>query len=328
MQISSSVALHNDAAWMGLSILDRSVEDIKAGSVERAMNEVFAALRTTCACMSGEDWAEFSRYVRENHELRNWLYQDPFTRRAYEKPRGYAGDAVMMDYVYGLYGYYDANAEASPLGREIQEYIRRSEAPSSVRYRRRHIAQLIDTLAERRTVPGVLAVAAGHLREAELSSALACGRLGRFVALDADAESLRDVAMHYARLGVETVHASVRHLLARKVDLGTFDFVYAAGLYDYLNENTAQVLSARLWEMVRPGGQLLIPNFAPQVRDRGYMETFMDWKLIYRDQTNMVRLLDRIDRAQIESYDVYADPSGSVVYLLLTKRDEVATRVE
>src|SRR5215471_16334510 len=98
----------------------------------------------------------------------------------------------------------------------------------------------------RRPLPGVLAVAAGHLREAELSNALASGRLDRFVALDADAESLRDIAGHYAHLGVETVHASVRHLLARKIKLGSFDFIYAAGLYDYLSENTAQVLSARL----------------------------------------------------------------------------------
>ena len=321
MQSSTAIALQNNATWLGLSMLDRAAADIGAGLVNQAMDDLFAGLRTTRDRMSGEDWAEFARYVRENHELRNWVYQDPFTRRAQEKPRGYAGDAVMMDYVYGIHGYHNASAEASPLGREIQEYIRRSQASSSVRYRRRHIAQLIDRMAIRRPSPSVLAVAAGHLREAELSSALASGRLGRFVALDADAESLRELDMHYASLGVETVHASVRHLLARKLELGTFDFVYAAGLYDYLCENTAQVLSARLFEMVSPGGHLLIPNFAPQVRDRGYMETFMDWSLIYRDKPTMVRLMERIDRAQVQSYDVYDDPSGSVVYLLLTKRD-------
>jgi extracellular factor (EF) 3-hydroxypalmitic acid methyl ester biosynthesis protein len=323
MQTQSPLALHNNVARLGLSILDRAVEDIEAGSVGRAMNDVYAALRTTRASMTEEEWAEFSHHVRENHQLRNWVYQDPFTLRAYEKPRGYAGDAVMMDYIYGIHGYLDASARASSLGREIQEFIRRAPASSSVRYRRRHIAQLIDAMAARRTRPSMLAVAAGHLREAELSSALSFGRLGRFVALDADAESLRDVATHYAHLGVESVHGSVRHLLARKVDLGAFDFVYAAGLYDYLSENTAQVLSARLWQMVHPGGQLLIPNFTPQVRDRGYMETFMDWILVYRDKPDMVRLMDRIDPTQVRSYDVYADPSGSVVYLLLTKRDDV-----
>jgi hypothetical protein len=323
MLTSTAVALPNNAAWLGLSILDRAAADIGAGLVNQGMNDLFTGLRTTRGNMSGEEWADFTRYVRENHELRNWVYQDPFTRRALDKPRGYAGDAVMMDYAYGIHGYHDASAEASPLGREIQEYIRRSDASASVRYRREHIARLIDTMAMRRRLPSVLAVAAGHLREAELSNALASGRLGRFVALDADAASLQELDAQYARLGVETVHGSVRHLIARKLNLGSFDFVYAAGLYDYLNENTAQVLSARLFEMVSPGGQLLIPNFAPQVRDRGYMEAFMDWTLIYRDKPAMVGLLDRIDRAEIQSYDVYDDPSGSVVYLLVTKREEV-----
>src|SRR5260370_15749485 len=151
--------------------------------------------------MLGEDWAEFARYVRENDELGNWVYQDRMSRREYEKPRGYAGDAVMMDYLYGIHGYHDAAAEASEFGREIYEYIRGSLAPSAVRYRREHIAQLIDGMAMGGSRPSVLTVASGHLREAELSSALASGHLSRFLALDADAVSLRDVERHYERLG-------------------------------------------------------------------------------------------------------------------------------
>jgi extracellular factor (EF) 3-hydroxypalmitic acid methyl ester biosynthesis protein len=89
---------------------------------------------------------------------------------------------------------------------------------------------------------------------------------------------------------VQTVHGSVRHILARKLRPGTFDFEYAAGPYDYLADNVAQALAARMFEMVKPGGSMLIPNFAPQVRDRAYLETFMDWNLIYRDEYEMAQL--------------------------------------
>jgi hypothetical protein len=323
MQTSTVIELHNNAAWLGLTILDRAAASIESGRVNQAMEDIFTGLRTTRNNMSEQDWAEFGRYARESHELGKCVYQDPMTRRAWEKPRGYAGDAVMMDYLYGIHAYDDAAAEASALGREIYEYIRGRMASSAVRYRREHIAQLIDGMAIAGSSPSVLAVASGHLREAELSRALASGQLGRFVALDADAESLRNVESNYGRMGVETVHGSVRHLLMRKISLGAFDFVYAAGLYDYLCENTAQTLSARLFEMVNPGGQMLIPNFAPQLPDRAYMETFMDWTLIYRDEQAMVRLLAQIEPAQIQSYDVYDDPGGSVVYLLVKKRSQV-----
>jgi hypothetical protein len=39
--------------------------------------------------------------------------------RAFSKPRGYAGDAVMMDYIYGLGEASTAAAGAMPLGRAI-----------------------------------------------------------------------------------------------------------------------------------------------------------------------------------------------------------------
>ena len=61
------------------------------------------------------------------------------------------------------------------------------------------------------------------------------------------------------------------------------------------------------------------PNFAPQLRARGYMETFMDWTLIYRDEQAMLRLLAQVEPAQIQTYGVYDDPNGSVVCLLVKK---------
>lgn len=69
--------------------------------------------------------------------------------------------------------------------------------------------------------------------------------------------------------------------------------------------------------------EMVNPNFAPQLRARGYMETFMDWTLIYRDEQAMLRLLAQVEPAQIQTYGVYDDPSGSVVYLLVKKGSQV-----
>src|SRR5258705_5427060 len=117
------------------------------------MNPVVEVLHDAREEMSAADWAQFGSHVRTHHELRNAIYQDPMTMRAFEKPRGYAGDAVMMDYLYGIHYSYQAAEQASPLGREVYQYVQEMDATQAVRYRREHIAQLIDWIAAARSNP-------------------------------------------------------------------------------------------------------------------------------------------------------------------------------
>ena len=300
-------------------LFDRVRGSIERGLIDEGLDDLFAGLGQVQSTLDSDRWLAFTRETRADGTLADLVYQDPLTRRALDKPRGYAGDAVMMDYLYGIHSYHAAWAQAATFGRSLLTYIQRGPAARAVRHRREHIARLIDESAYRAAHPAILAIASGHLRELELSAAIACGRACRFVALDADAESLREIETQYSGLGVETVHASVRHILARKVRLESFDFVYAAGLYDYLNDAAAAALTARMFEVTKPGGRVLVPNFAPRCSDRAYMETFMAWELIYRDEYDMARLLAQIPAAQIASYDIYSDPSGSIVYLMIEK---------
>ena len=306
--------------YNGTALFERVRHLMGLGEWRVALQGLNAALAELRGHMEADEWQAFAREARRQ-PLASVLDEDPLTRRAREKPRGYAGDAVMMDFIYGLYGYDDAVASASRMGRELLECIRRTPACESVRLRREHLARLIDDAAAGNERPDVLAVAAGHLREVELSAAVRSGRTGRIVALDADAESLWEVHTRYAALGVEAVRGTVRDLLAQKCNLGTFDFVYAAGLFDYLSESTGAALTARLFELTKPGGRLLIPNFTPRCADAGYMETFMAWRLIYRDEYDMTKLLEPIAPDRIASYDIYSDRTGSIVYLLVRKAE-------
>jgi len=85
------------------------------------------------------------------------------------------------------------------------------------------------------------------------------------------------VARDYGHLGIRTLPGSVRQILSGKAKTGQYDFVYAAGLFDYLSGPVAAALICRMFEMTRPGGMMLIPNFLTGGRDAGYMEAFMDW---------------------------------------------------
>src|SRR5258706_2028603 len=103
-----SIAPLNHAGRRCLAILDRAAASIKPGLTEQVMNTVVKVLHDAREEMSAADWAQFGSYVRTHHELRHAIYQDPMTMRAFEKPRGYAGDAVMMDYLYGIHYSYQA----------------------------------------------------------------------------------------------------------------------------------------------------------------------------------------------------------------------------
>jgi hypothetical protein len=74
----------------------------------------------------------------------------------------------------------------------------------------------------------------------------------------------------------------VKTVIARGRQLGGFDFVYAAGLYDYLNDKFGACFLQAMFELVKPGGKVWIANFLSDIADVGFMEAVMDWWLIYR----------------------------------------------
>jgi cyclopropane fatty-acyl-phospholipid synthase-like methyltransferase len=98
-------------------------------------------------------------------------------------------------------------------------------------------------------------------------------------------------------------------------ELGTFDFVYSAGLYDYLDQRLATRLTAKLFDYLRPEGRLLLANFHTNNHGTGFMEAFMDWWLIYRTDEQMLSVANEIHPAHIQSTQQYQDPFGNVTYL-------------
>ncbi len=289
---------------------------LETGRTSAALEELFDYLLYRRS-EGGSAWADEASALL-SHPLRTALHQDPFTFRAFAKPRGYAGDAVMMDYIYGLGEAAAAEAHATPLGREIFRYMGTRPSAKAVRFRRRLIASMIDRAASRGETR-VLALASGHLREVELSNAAIDRRLAEFTAFDQDGRSLEVVSRDYARFGVQPMQGSVRHILSGKAALGEYDLVYAAGLFDYLTQPVARALTQRMFSMTRPGGTLLIPNFARDIRDAGYMESFMDWHLIYRDTAEMLDLAAALPGQSVEHRRCFSDPYGAVVYLSITK---------
>ena len=253
------------------------------------------------------------------HRLAALLHEEPATGWAFRRPRGYAGDAHLIDFLYEHPVVEAEIALASPRGRAISAMVLASPAPVAVQERRRLLARLLDATAER--VPGAeaLVLACGHLREAELTHSLHTMR--RLVALDQDSQSIAEMQRtQRSNVPLMPVEASIGRMIVRPLVHGTFDLIYAAGLYDYLDCVTATRLTQGMFTALKPCGRMLFANFCTGIPDYGYMDAFMDWRLILRDEAEMQALIDALPRAEVARASVFRGMNQAVVYALVQKR--------
>lgn len=247
-----------------------------------------------------------ARDITRAHPVFELCRLDPFTERAYRKPRGYAGDAVIIDYMYSGQPPFGTH----PLGQGIFRSTTRGPMGLSVLYRRSLLAAYINDVVSRNPAARILSVAAGHCRE--LEGTLATNNLfqGEFIAFDQDPDSC-DVVRRAHPKGVKTVEGNVKKLIGGQIALGDFDLIYSAGLYDYLPDMLAHRLTKALKGMLRPGGRLVIGNFAPSSYGRGYMDLVMAWQLVYRDTAELMQVLGDIRQFRCRTF---SDPHDNVIY--------------
>lgn len=286
-----------------------------------AMHALIAYLGDLRRGLQPDDWRTLAAEVINTHPIAQLVRQCPLTSHCADKPRGYAGDAELIDHIYGL-GHATRAPHPATLAGRIYAWNVNTPGCRAARRRREIIAAEIDKAAARRSPEraSMLSVACGHLREADLAVAFRDGSIRRFIALDQDKDSLAEVDRAYGHLGVEPMVGTVRSIIARKTVFSDLDFVYAAGLYDYLVAPIGMRLISRMFEFLRPGGRLLIANFSPSLPGIGYMEAFMEWRLIYRTGEEMRALFGDLPTDDIGGVEVFEDEIGAIVYAAVEKR--------
>jgi SAM-dependent methyltransferase len=301
-----------------LSLAKQQFEEGKkpAGIVNRTATE----LHKLRAKVHPDIWRELLPIARA-HPVSEFFLQDPFTRWSSHKPRGYSGDAQLLDFIYGHPSVVEEIESASKLGRAVYDYTKDVSSSVAVRERRDILTKQVDEIAVARGQEAeILTIAAGHLREADRSNALQQGKIKRWVALDQDPLSVGSIIRDFRGTAVEAIDGSVRGLLTDSYKLGQFDFVYAAGLYDYLSHKVAVKLTQCCLQMLKPNGVFLFANFAKDISVDGYMETFMNWELLLRSESDMWKIVNAsVDRNAVEA-SVYFGENRNILYGVLKKR--------
>lgn len=301
----------------GHELLDHVYDLLKSKNHNRGMDKLMFGLLKLRNGFHDTEWEDFYLNSCRRHPLNEIVQQSPFTQRASRKPRGYAGDAVMMDYIYHPS---HAGTDLTEDGRMVYEWEFNTPGCASVRERRDIATEYIDKVCAEKANARILSIACGHLREAMKSKALAEGRVGEYIGLDQDVKSLEVIESGLHARKVKPVQDSIKSILKGKRLFEEVDLIYSLGLYDYLSQPIAQRLTTMLFRMLAPGGRLLIVNFAPNLQNIGYMEAFMDWHLIYRDEADIEDLAGKIPEEELASAATFRDSHKNFVFLEVRRK--------
>jgi extracellular factor (EF) 3-hydroxypalmitic acid methyl ester biosynthesis protein len=208
-------------------------------------------------------------------------------RRWCDKPRGYAGDYLMIARMYD-----DVASGEGPAGSAIDRCFLDLPAVRAVQNRRALLAGEIR--ASLRAGKGrVTSLACGPAREVfDVGPELGLST----TLVDFDAEALGACAAEAARTGanVELVRANLIHVAVgrRSLALPPQDLVYSICLIDYLDDALVVRLLDWIHATLAPGGRTIVGNFHPRNPTRAVMDHLLDWKLIHRDEAHMNRLFE------------------------------------
>ncbi len=282
------------------------------------VSNLFEFLSTLRWQSSAETWTKLRNQIK-CHALGRLVHQDPCTRRSYQKPRGYAGDAVLIDYLYRLNDDYQ---HLSRIERQLLDIVTNRPSAIAVRERLDIATQRISEILQKKPTAKIVSLACGHFRELlPLQHTHPIDR-ATIVGIDQDPDSLATIKTALPNLSLSLVNASVMHLIKGHyfAQTSNADLFYALGLFDYLSDSLAQRLIALMFGRLNPGGTVLITNFTPKNPDIGYMETFMDWPLKVRESADIYGFTNQIPQHDIAEIKLYRGTNDCIWYLELKKR--------
>jgi extracellular factor (EF) 3-hydroxypalmitic acid methyl ester biosynthesis protein len=255
----------------------------------------------------------------------------PFVYRTFNKPLGYAGDYEMVNMILR-----EPHEGATLFAKLVNALFLQNPPAQAHRNRILHLRQRLVEEAQRAAAAGrrarVFNLGCGPAKEVQLLLAEdAASDHIDFVLADFNAETLgytrkilEDLrTRHGRRTGLEFVEKSVHQMLKESLrphetdPNAGFDFVYCAGLFDYVSDRVCKRLTEVFYHMVSPGGLLMVTNVDASKPFRHSMDYLLEWHLIFRNRQQMRDLVP--DPADPAAASVLADPLAVNLYLELRK---------
>lgn len=265
--------------------------EARCHSVLAELNGALPEFETT---MAGSGYEEVMwGYVFK--EIFPYFMRSRFAERAYFKPKGYAGDFLMMEHIYA-----DTPKGEGKLGEIIDAFCLQRPGSLAIRGRRillrDQLMQLSGAIAARGGTTRIMNLACGPNREL-FDFLAACEHSETIEALcvDIDSEALQytnqyvNIFPHRASIRLMSENV-IKWALGRATHhIEPLDIIYSAGLCDYLDPRLFRALITQCHRHLKPGGTLLLGNFT-HYPDSIFLDKLLKWELIYRTEEEMKEL--------------------------------------
>lgn len=272
------------------------------------------ALEQTRASKSNDEWRTLAKTSPVIRSWRFFLSMDPYTRWGLVKPRGYPGDATLMDFAYGHPSIQALVTESGPAAATIYAATSGAKQSQSARERIELLRDEIVSMATLRTISAI-SIAAGHARELETIPESVRTQLLTFTAIDLDSASLHQAQESARSIDFRPIRRNVIKDDLTNVVPG--DLVYSLGLFDYLTEEYAIAVLNKMLALTKSGGKCIVANLATDAANLGYCEAIMDWWMITRNEKEMLAFANSCAAVKAGDFKLNLHRKGCFHYLEL-----------
>ncbi len=294
-----------------------------------ALNGLFGKFEGVAARVEPDDKPAHKIFVRR--QIHPLVFASPFAYRTFHKPLGYAGDYEMVNMILR-----DPFEGGSMFAKSLNDWFISQPPAEAHRNRIKHLTKLLIQETARVAAQG---------RAARIYN-LGCGPAGEiqhFLAeqdlsnqadltlLDFNNETLAYTTgvlqelktRHHRSTRINMVRKSVGQVLKGRGKSTTgggeapYDFIYCAGLFDYVADQHCKQLMNIFYQTLAPGGLLVATNVDASNPIQEMLDYVLDWNLIYRGGSQLKALAP--DHANPDLVTVFADPTSVNIYLEVRK---------
>jgi extracellular factor (EF) 3-hydroxypalmitic acid methyl ester biosynthesis protein len=251
-------------------------------------------------------------------ELFQFFLVSPFCKRVFEKPLGYAGDYLMMKYIY------DNRLEGkTPFAKFVHNFSVNIEIAQAVRGRKDYLlSKILNLNSTQKFISSIACGPAVEIIDAITNNSIKNLNINLIdaeeKALNFVQKQLKNFILREDNLKIRYFNNSIIDIITGKLNIPGHDLIYSTGLFDYLSNKVATKLIERLFSWLNKGGLLIIGNLKSSDKVlRAYMDLLGEWYLNYRDEEELLKLSDIIaSKAEIW---IEKDPLDIQLYLLIRK---------